>query len=400
MAKRAALMLFPLLLGGQTRLLDPPKPGVKTDDRIAALAKQVAANPSLRTQLQLAKAYIQRMRETVDFSYLERASKIVEDVLARDGGNYEALQLRSEIGMERHQFANVADYSAEILKFAPNDPWSWGMLGDASMELGKYEEARKAYEKMVSLRPDLSSYNRLAWYQFVTGNAEAAIQLMHSAISSVSEAPENTAWCLADLGSMQFKVGKIADARASYNQALTVFPGYYPALAGLGRIEMAEHQDAAAMDHYKRAQAVVPLPEYAAALANLYNRNGKPAEARKQRDLIDVIDKMAQVSNEKTNRNLAILFADENRNLNRALSLVENEIAVRPDVYTYDALGWVLFKLKRLDEAERASVEARKLNTPDPLFYLHAAQIARARNKPEEARELRAKAQALNPKFE
>ncbi len=274
------------------------------------------------------------------------------------------------------------------------------MLGDASMELGKYDEARKAYEKMVSLRPDLSSYNRLAWYRFVTGDAEAAIQLMHSAISGVSEAPENTAWCLADLGSMQFKVGKVADARASYTQALTVFPGYYPALAGLGRIELSEHQDAAAVDHYKRAQAVVPLPEYAAALATLYNRDGKPAEARKQRDLIDVIDKMAQVSNEKTNRNLAILFADENRNLDRALSLVENEIAVRPDVYTYDALGWVLFKLKRLDEAERASVEARKLSTPDPLFYLHAARIAAARNKPEEAREFSAKARALNPKFE
>ena len=101
-------LLFPLLLSAQLRLTEPMNPAIKTDDRIAALSKQSVAKPSLHAQCLLAKAYIQKMRETVDFGYLERASKIVEEVLTRDGGNYEALQLRSEIGMERHEFASVA----------------------------------------------------------------------------------------------------------------------------------------------------------------------------------------------------------------------------------------------------------------------------------------------------
>ena len=394
---KTALLLFPLALSAQIRLTEPPVLGVKTDDRIAALSKQALAKPSPRAQCQLAKAYIQKMRETVDFGYLERASKIVEDVLVRDGGNYEALQLRSEIGMERHEFATVAQYSSEILKFAPNDPWSWGMLGDASMELGKYEDAKAAYTKMVSLRPDLSSYNRLGWYQFVTGHADDGIALMRSAIAGVSEAPENTAWCLADLGGMQFKIGKLAEARASYQEALRTFPGYYPALAGLGRVDMAERKDASAIENYKRAQAVVPLPDYAAALETLYSRTGKQAEARKQRDFVDAIDKMAVASGEKTNRNLALLFADQNRNLPRTLALVESEIAVRPDVYTYDALSWVLFKLKRLEEAAKASGKALELGTPEPSFYEHAAQIAAARGDAAAATTYRAKVKALNP---
>ena len=115
----AIALVFPVFLSAQLRLSEPFRPDIKTDDRIAALAKQAAAKPSLHAQLLLAKAYIQKMRETVDFGYLERASKIVEDVLTRDGGNYEALQLRSEIGMERHQFAGVAEYSRAILQFAP-----------------------------------------------------------------------------------------------------------------------------------------------------------------------------------------------------------------------------------------------------------------------------------------
>ena len=398
--RRICAFLLPAILAGQSHLLEPPQPGVRTDDKIAALSKQAAEHPSARVDNALAKAYIQKMRETVDFGYLNRASEIVESVLAHDGGNYEALRLRSEISMERHEFARVAEYSAEIVKFAPSDPWSWGTLGDAEMELGHYDQARDAYQKMVTLRPDLSSYNRLAWYQFVTGKADAGIQLMHAAISGTGEAPENTAWCLADLGRIQFKIGRLRDAEESYRGALTQFPGYYPALAGLGQIAAAENQNSAAIDFYKRAQAVVPLPDYAAALEALYKRTGKPLEARKQQDLIDVIDKMARAANEKVNRNMAILYADEDRHLDRALDLARNEIAVRPDVYTHDALAWVLYKLKQYPEAEKNSREALKLATPDPLFYYHAGMIAAALGNKDEARDDLRKALALNPEFD
>ena len=120
------------------------------------------------------------MRETVDFGYLDRASKLVDNVLIHDPANFEAIRLRSEIGMERHEFQKVADYSEAVVKLAPNDPWSWGMLGDASMELAKYDQAQTAYKRMVSIKPDLSSYNRIAYYQFVTGNSDAAINLMRT----------------------------------------------------------------------------------------------------------------------------------------------------------------------------------------------------------------------------
>ena len=91
---------------------------------------------------------------------------------------------------------------------------------------------------------------------------------------------------------------------------------------------------------------MVPLPDYAAALETGYARARQLAKARKQRDFVDAIDKMAVASGEKTNRNLALLFADQNRNLPRTLALVESEIAVRTDVYTYDALSWLLFKFR------------------------------------------------------
>jgi tetratricopeptide (TPR) repeat protein len=378
-------------------MLQAPTPGVKTDDRIAKLQK-LPSTPV--TQCQLAKAYIQKMRETVDFGYLDRASKLVDNVLIHDSANFEAIRLRSEIAMERHEFQSVANYSEAVIKVAPNDPWSWGMLGDADMELAKYEEAKDAYMKMLSLKPDISSYNRLAYYQFVTGNGEAAIRLMRNAIEAGAESPENTAWCLVDLGGMLFKTGAIDDARQAFEQALVEFPGYYPAYAGLGKIAAANGKWDAAIENYKKAQAVVPMPEYAAALNEIYLLLKKPEEAKKQRDLIDVIEQMGRAGGEKTNRNLALLYADEDRNLDRAKELVDNEIKVRPEIYTHDALCWVLYKMKKYDDAEAASQFALQLNTSEPVFYYHAGMIALQLGKKDDARKYLQKALALNPHFD
>src|SRR5262249_37694141 len=133
----AASLLVTTVVCGQSRVAEPiaASAKLKTDERIAAYSKAVAAQPaSSHLKNQLALSYIQKMRETVDFSDVDRASSLVDSVLSSDPGNYEALRLRSEIDMERHEFVRVAEYSEEMTHFAPDDPANWGTLGDALME--------------------------------------------------------------------------------------------------------------------------------------------------------------------------------------------------------------------------------------------------------------------------
>ena len=52
----------------------------------------------------MAATYLQKMRETMDPDYLNRAAKIVDAVLSADRVNYEALRLRSAIELERQRF--------------------------------------------------------------------------------------------------------------------------------------------------------------------------------------------------------------------------------------------------------------------------------------------------------
>lgn len=397
-----AFMVFCALSGqaAEPERLLAAAPLMKTDERIAAYQKLAVAEPDdLHFQNLLAGAYIQKMRETTDFGYIERAEKLVAHVLSVENSNYEALRLRSEIGLERHRFAEVAGYSREMIQTAPYDSWNWGTLGDSLMELGQYDEAADAYQQMMSLRPSQSSYNRASYYRWVMGDVKGAIAIMQQAIASGSPAAENTAWCLVDLGNLYFKTGRLEQAGETYATALHTFGGYHPALAGVGRVQAAQGNYAAAIDSFRRAQAVVPMPEYTAALAELYERTGKKVEARQQMELLDVVDRMGAASGEKTNRNLALVFADQGRKLDRALELAQAELAVRGDVYTYDALAWALCKNGRYEEAERAAGKALQFGTPEPMFYYHAGMIANALGKKDEAAKHLQRALALNPHF-
>lgn len=374
---------------------------VSTDQRIAASEKVAAAQPNnLRQKIQLAFLYLQKVRETTDYSYLDRTIKLTNEVLDQDSGNFAALRLRNEIAMMRHEFRQVAESAHDLTTVAPSDAGNWGNLGDALMELGEYERAEQAYKRMLAARPGLESYNRAAYYSFVKGDAADAIALMKLAIEAGGKAPEPVAWCYSELGDMYFKTGKLAEARASYQTAIQLFPALHKAHAGLGRLFAVDGRLADAIESYKRAQTAVPLVEYSAALEQLYTAQGKLEEAKRQRALIDVVDKLSRARGETANRVLALIYIEEDRKFPDAVQLAEAELANRGDVYTYDALAWVYRKQKRMAEAQKMAQKALQFNTPEPVFYYHAGVIAAEAGDKAEAKRLLTKALELNSRFD
>ena len=55
--------------------------------------------------------------------------------------------------------------------------------------MGDYDKAAEAYQKMVTLRPDLSSYNRAAWFRFIYNDPDNAVKIMQMAISPAAPWP-------------------------------------------------------------------------------------------------------------------------------------------------------------------------------------------------------------------
>jgi tetratricopeptide (TPR) repeat protein len=370
------------------------------DQRIATYEKLLKATPNdAKIQADLAAAFIQKLRETTDFAYLNRASTLVDRMLAADPQSYDGIRLSAEIETHRHNFPKAAQLAAVLTERNPSDSGAFGLLGDCLMELGQYDKANDAYQRMLTLSPNLASYNRVAYQRFVTGKTEESLAWMATAVKAGSPTAENRAWCLVEFGDMLFKTGRTGDAHAAYRMAMEQLPGYHRALAALGREHAAAGEFQEAVENFKQAQAVIPLPDYAAALEMLYTKLGRTAEAEQQRKLIDVIDKLGQVNGEKGNRMLAVVYADENRHLDRALALARAELETRQDVYTLDALSWVLHRAGQQKEAEQYSAKALELHTPEPMFLYHAGVIAIAGGNADRGKELLRQALALNPAF-
>lgn len=386
--------LLPFALLAQRPAAKP----IATDAAITGLTARLKAapkDPVISTEL--AGAYLQKMRESADGAYLERARRLIDETLEKHPQHYAARRRRLEIDLMLHRFQEVIADGRKLLVGHPPDATVLGLVGDAQMERGDYDAAADTYQQMGDLQPGLASYNRIGFYRFVTGDAPGAIEAMRLAIrAGAGGEPENLAWCLTDLGMMLFKTGVLADAEQAFYQALIKFPGYHPAHAGLGRVQAARGEHTAAIQSVLAAQQRAPFPEYAGLLAKLYRKTNQPEPALRQLALLDLADRLDKAAGEATNRHLALAYADLNHRPARALELARAELASRQDVYTYDALAWALYRQGDLPAAAEAMKKALAQKTPEPTFHLHAAAIQAALGQPEAAAASRRQAQQLN----
>jgi tetratricopeptide (TPR) repeat protein len=377
-----------------------PTAPLTTDQKIILLEKQIAkAPPSLPLRNRLAWSYIQKGRETGDVAYFTRAERLLEKSLGEAGSNGEALGLRAWIALFKHEFKEAAIWGEKARAAQPKVSFHYGILSDAYLEMGDYPKAIEAAQTMLDLNPDQGSYSRAAHLRSLHGDTEGAIDLWQKAIRAGAPASENTAWCQVELGDEYFNIGRLREAEAAYQDALKTFPRYHRAAAGLARLRAAEGKESESVALYQQAIESIPYPHYFAPLGDLYLKMGNREEAAKQYALVEQIATLDQVNQVLYNRDLALFYADRDRNLDKALRLIEREAAVRKDIHTYDVLGWVYYKSQRYPEAETAVKSALRLGTKDPRLLYHAGMIARGVGKEKEAKRLLNQALALNPHF-
>jgi Flp pilus assembly protein TadD len=113
--------------------------------------------------------------------------------------------------------------------------------------------------------------------------------------------------------------------------------------------------------------------------ADLLARRGRPgdaAAAAADRATIDVITTLAAAAGPVHDRGLARILADTGRDPDRAVQLARAELAVRRDVYGYDALAWALVNAGDAGAADAAMRSALAEGTPDARLWYHAGVIA------------------------
>jgi tetratricopeptide (TPR) repeat protein len=368
------------------------------DEAIRFFEARVKANPGdFHSYRYLGEMHERKARESGNLAEYERAEVALRKALELFPNYPRARASLAAVLCSRHKFAEGLGLARALVRDKPTDVDALSTLGDALQELGRYPEAEEIYQKLYKLAPIPEVLARLANLDELKGKAEEARARMTRASeeAKASGGAKAAAWYQSRLGEMAFEAGRLDEAEAFYRSVPPGVDAYHDATAGLARIRAAQGRTDEAIELYKKAVAIGPDPHMLAALGDLYTRSGKPELAR---PLFDRLVKDASGSPEHR-RNLAMFYADHDRELPRALELVRQDIAERQDVHGHDALAWVLYKNDRPEEAARAAAEALKLGTRDAKLYYHAGMIHRKLGDRAKAREYLARALAINPCF-
>jgi tetratricopeptide (TPR) repeat protein len=400
----AAVRREPAASAVETTLLEPVKrsPGVGIADRnISAAQSIIKSRPEVPEGFNLlAAAFMQKARETGDFSYNARAEEAIRQSFKVAPNNVDGKKLNAALLLNFHKFSEALAEARGAQAINPRDHEVYGSIVDALVELGDYKGAVDAAQTMVDLRPDTASYSRISYLRFLHGDSEGAIEAMKMAAQAANpKDAENSAWCRAQLGDELLNIGRTAEAEREIDHALHLFPGYHLALAAKARARAAAGDVDQAIGYYKQAVERVPLPEYVVALGNLYAKAGRTAEAKQQYEQLEFIESTAAVGGTYS-RQLALFWADQDINLDEALAVAQREFSVRKDIYASDLLAWCLFKKGRIDEAKAAIAEAMRLGTKDPRLFYHAGMIHMAGGNKKDGKKYLQTALQINPSFD
>ncbi|MFN2483709.1 MAG: tetratricopeptide repeat protein [Candidatus Limnocylindria bacterium] len=361
------------------------------DERVAFWEARVAANPvDYASALNLADAYLDRSRLRGDLEDLTRAQAATDAAREHAPAGRQVDIRDARIAFALHEFRRARTIAEQLLASDAEDPVALSVAADSALELGDDAAAEDLYTRLAAQPQGPATWSRLGRLSLLHGDVDEAIRLIsHAADAAGSEGfPDATAFYSLQLAELYRGQGELEKADQAYNAALDAYPRYPPALAGLGRLREAQGRRADAIQLLEDATAALPLPEFVAALGDLYALDGNEREAERRYALVERIGELARRTGAVYDRQLVVFFADHDRKLSDAVTLAQREIEVRTDVYGYDALAWAQFKAGHIAEASEAADRALRLGTLDARIRYHAGLIAAAQGNTDTAREL------------
>jgi len=348
----------------------------------------------------LGRAWVRKARESADPGFYLNADACAEVVLERSPDQKLALDLRGLVLLNGHKFDEARALAAQVTARHPEDPMAWGTLSDAYLEMGRYDEATDAAQTMVDLKPNLPSYSRASYLQWLRGDVVGAKESVRRALDSGRAGksdPEPGAWVFVQAATMFWHEGDFDGADAGYDKALERIGDYAPANVGKGRIAMAKGDPRRAAELFERAWKVSPLVETAWLLGDAREAMG---DAKGAADAYALVEREGRRTDPRT---LSLFLSTKGRSAAEAedaLKLAREEYEVRKDITSEDALAWAYYRTGRLAEAKASIVKARRLGTPDARLMFHEGAIRLAAGDVKQGKKLIAGALEKNPAFD
>ena len=347
----------------------------------------------------LGLAYVDRARVSANPALYPKAEGAFGRSLElRPDRNVDALAGRGALANARHDFAGGLQWGEQACSVDPGSAQAQGVVGDSLVELGRYDEAFDAYQRMVDLRPGLASYTRAAYALELQGDVPGARRTLELALGE-AVSPADMAFAHHALGELAWNNGDVDTARRRYEDAVRLDPSFVPPAAGLARVHAATDDPERAIREWGQVVNRSPLPEYVAELGNLYTSLGRRGEAADRFDLLDAQRQLLEASGVNVDLELALFSADHAVDLSGGLEAAQSEWRRRSSVHVADALAWQLHAHGRDTEALEMADQALRLGTRNAAFLYHRGMIQRSLGHVAAARADLEHALAINPNF-
>lgn len=371
----------------------------KLDMTIVKLEARIQATPSVvQNYIDLSNAYLQKVRETGDSTYYIKIDDLMNAAEKIDPTNANVSATRSSVAIGRHNFVGGKKYAEDALSKNKNREIYYGLLGDANIELGRYDEAVAAFQKMVDLRPGFSSYSRIAYIRELYGDISGAKETLNLATASGSNFKENVAWAYVELGKLDMRTN-LDKADVDFKQALQILPTYSQANEGLGKVAFARGNTDEALAYFNTALSQLPLAQYSTDLADVYSAIGNTTKRDQYISVTEAAYNLAKSSGVNTDLEESLFLSDHDKNLDEAVNAGTRALAARPSEYASDYLAWAHFKKGDFVKAATFSKNALRLGDFDPLILFHQGMIAYKNGDTVHAKKYLGESYALNPNF-
>jgi tetratricopeptide (TPR) repeat protein len=320
----------------------------------------------------LGQTYLQKARDNGDPGNYDRAERSFEAALRRDGRNVEALLGAGTLAGLRHDFEEQLRLGLEARRLVPELVSPYPVIADAQIELGRYGAAERTLQRMLDVKPNLTSYSRVSYYRELHGDLDGAVEALRLAASAGAGAPENLAYVQVLLGDLELQRGRTGAARLAYTAALRSLPGYPAGLVGLARADAASGDLGRAAARLRRAAERLPLIGTLTLLAQVERELDRPDAAAAALEGARAQQQLYAAAATEPDAE-SVLFEADYGNPQRAVVLGRRVWERAPSIRSADALGWAYVRSGDPEAGVAWARRALRTGSRDPLFNLHAA---------------------------
>jgi tetratricopeptide (TPR) repeat protein len=326
--------------------------------------------------IKLSEIYIYEARVTGEHPYYYNAALLTLNETLKDtlkltpDQHFTALFYKSTVQLSQHKFNEALVTGEKALALNNTNSGIYGVLVDANVEIGNYDDAVKNCDKMISIRPDLRSYSRISYLREIYGDLKGSIKSMEQAIEAGAPYSEYKCWTIVTMGKMLENHNQLDSAMAYYEFAAKERANYPFGIAGMASVQGKLGNYSKADSMYKVALSSVPEISFIMDQAKLYQKQGKKAAVKRLIPRIESMFKEDIESGHNVNMEYAFFLLDFKKDYKRALDLGLKEYKLRPNnIDVNRLLAFAYYANGDNENAAKHSKIAMKTNKQEGDLY-------------------------------